>query len=67
MKENILTFGKHRGETVASLLESDPHYLKWLRWKRGIPAEIREEAMRLAIPESRNSDGLADLIRWNSP
>jgi hypothetical protein len=66
MTENILNFGKHRGEAVASLVESDPHYLKWLRWQRWIPPEISEEANRLVIlSQKQNSDAIADLGRWN--
>jgi len=65
MTGNILNFGKHRGETLASLVDTDPHYLKWLRWQSWIPEEISEEANRLALPQKQNPDALSDLRRWN--
>ena len=29
-KSDVLWFGKHKGETVAYVLENDPEYLEWL-------------------------------------
>lgn len=27
---DVLTFGKHKGKDIKTIMEADPHYLEWL-------------------------------------
>lgn len=46
----VVSFGKHRGETIAAVYSSDPQYLDWVATpgqRRGVFGEDRSQELRV--------------------
>jgi len=61
--ETIMPFGKHKGLTVASILDSEPSYITWLI--ENVPNIISTNEVEQALQEA--TDPRAPPKAWESP
>lgn len=57
---DVLTFGKHKGKTVASVMDRDPNWLHWAI-DNVLYFELSREAMK-QLPEQEYDDDYARAV-----